>query len=412
MSRPNYRTGSSGLSRDLNRTAILRLIGVSGPIARARIAQQLALSPATVTSITRELIESGLVRVADRAPSAGGRPALLLELVGGAAAALGVKIAADHLVGVVVDLDGVVVERFEEQLDVGGVDAPERLVGILGRWLGAAQRRAPLLGVGLGVPGIVNADRGSVTAPLIGWADLPLRDRLQDALQVPVLVDNDVNTLAISERLYGRGRGAENFIAVTLGRGIGLGIVTSGDIYHGFRGGAGEFGHVTVDVDGPLCTCGKHGCLEALVADPALVAQARSDGVIGRSGSIETLRRKAQGGDAAAVAMFSRAGSVLGRSVAGLVNVLSPQLVLISGEGTQAWPYYADAFEESLRSNLFPPLRDVEVEVDPWDDAKWAIGAAALVLRATFTPLVDGRENELALRAWLHADPRPTEVVA
>src|SRR5581483_3359146 len=104
----SYRTGSAGLSRDLNRTAILRLIGNAGPVARATIAQRLGLSPATVTSITRELIESGVVRVADRAPSAGGRPALLLEIVGGAAAAFGVKIAADHLVGVIVDLDGVV----------------------------------------------------------------------------------------------------------------------------------------------------------------------------------------------------------------------------------------------------------------------------------------------------------------
>jgi predicted NBD/HSP70 family sugar kinase len=408
----SYRTGSSGLSRDLNRAAILRLIGISGPIARTGIARRLGLSPATVTSITRELIESGLVRVADRAPSAGGRPALLLELVGGAARAFGVKVAADHLVGVMVDLDAVVVDRFEQQLDVGASGALDRVVEVLGGWLDAAQRRTPLLGVGLGVPGVVNADRGSVTAPLMGWSDLAVRDRLQEALHVPVLVDNDVNTLAISERLYGRGRGAENFITVTLGRGIGLGIVAGGDIYHGFGGGAGEFGHVTAVEDGPLCTCGKHGCLEALVADPALVAQARADGVIGRSGTIETLRRKASGGDARAVAIFDRAGELLGRSVAGLVNVLSPQLVLVSGEGTQGWAYYAASFEQALRANLFPPLRGVEVEVDPWDDAKWAIGAAALVLRATFTPLVDGRQDELAMRAWLHADPRPTEVVA
>jgi predicted NBD/HSP70 family sugar kinase len=94
---------------------------------------------------------------------------------------------------------------------------------------------------------------------------------------------------------------------------------------------------------------------------------------------------------------------VLGRAVAGLVNVLSPQLVLISGEGTQAWQLFAPAFERALREHLFPPFAGVEVEVDPWDDAKWAIGAAALVLRATFTPLVDGRQDELAMRAWLHA---------
>src|SRR3954454_24887696 len=111
----SYRTGATGLTRDLNRAAILRLIGLSGPIARTSIASRLGLSPATVTSITRELIESGLVRVADRAPSAGGRPAMLLELVGGAATAFGAKIAADHLTGVLLDLDAAVIERFEER---------------------------------------------------------------------------------------------------------------------------------------------------------------------------------------------------------------------------------------------------------------------------------------------------------
>jgi predicted NBD/HSP70 family sugar kinase len=407
----SYRTGSSGLSRDLNRTAILRLVGTSGPIARAAIAQRLGLSPATVTSITRELIESGLVRVADRAPSAGGRPALLLELVGGAATAFGAKIAADHLTGVLMDLDAAVIERFEAKLDLEAEGALDRVAGVLADWLGEAQRRAPLLGVGLGVPGVVNAERGTVTAPLIGWRDVPVRDRLQTHLQLPVLVDNDVNTLAISERLYGRGRTAENFLTVTIGRGIGLGIVGGGDIYHGFGGGAGEFGHVTVEADGPRCTCGRKGCLEALVADPALVAQARAAGVIGRSATIETLRKRARGGDADAIAIFDRAGAVFGRAVAGLVNVLSPQLVLISGEGTQGWSLFAASFDRALRSHLFPPFVGVEVEVDPWDDAKWAIGAAALVLRATFTPLVDGRQDELAMRAWLHADQRGREEV-
>jgi predicted NBD/HSP70 family sugar kinase len=407
-----FRTGSSGLSRDLNRSAILRLIGSSRPIARAEIAQRLGLSPATVTSITRELIDSGLVRVAERAPSGGGRPALLLELVGGAATALGVKIAPDHTVGVTVDLDGVVYRTFEERADLTSHDALDTVSEVLGRWLDEAGERAPLLGVGLGVPGVVDREAGAVTAPLMDWRDLPLRDRLQAELRTPVLVDNDVNTLAVSESLYGRGRGAESFVAVTLGRGVGLGIVAGGDIYRGFGGGAGEFGHVTADADGPLCTCGKRGCLEALVADPALVAQARERHVIGRSGTIETLRRKASSGDAGALAIFERAGELLGRHVAGLVNILCPQLVLVSGEGTQGWSYLADSFDASLRKNLFPPFGGVAVEVDPWDDAKWAIGAAALVLRATFTPLVDGREDELATRAWLHSDVRPAEEVA
>jgi predicted NBD/HSP70 family sugar kinase len=408
----SYRTGATGLSRDLNRSAILRLIGLSGPIARTSIAKRLGLSPATVTSITRELIETGIVRIASRAPSRGGRPALLLEIVGRAATAFGVKIAPDHLVGVLVDLDAEVITQFEERLDMTAANSFEAAVEVIRRWLTEAETQAPLLGIGLGVPGVVDGPGGTVTSPMIGWRDFPLRDSLQSALGVPVLVDNDVNTLAISERLYGRGRDAEDFITLTLGRGIGLGIVARGDIYHGFGGGAGEFGHVTAVVDGPVCTCGKRGCLEAVVADPALLHAARARGVVGRRQGLAALRRKAEAGDADARAIYAQAATILGQAVAGLVNVLSPQLILISGEGTQAWAHFEESFEKSLHANLFPPLRGVSVEVDPWDDVEWAVGAASLVLRTTFTPLVDGTQDELAMRAWIRADSQAAEVVA
>src|SRR5436189_3166080 len=121
--RPVYRTASAGLSRDLNRAAIFRMIGSAGPIARAQIARRLGLSPATVTAVTRELLDQGLVRVAERAPSRGGRPALLLEVVGGAAASFGVKVAPDHLVGVRVDLEAEVLQRFEAPFDAAAPDA-------------------------------------------------------------------------------------------------------------------------------------------------------------------------------------------------------------------------------------------------------------------------------------------------
>jgi predicted NBD/HSP70 family sugar kinase len=408
----SYRTGATGLTRDLNRAAILRLIGLSGPIARTSIAKRLGLSPATVTSITRELIESGIVRTADRAPSRGGRPALLLEIVSRSAHAFGVKIAPDHLVGVVVDLDGDVIEQFEARLDLTAAHGFDAAVTVLGGWLDEAAAETPLLGVGLGVPGVVDSSSGRVTSPLIGWSDFALRDALQQELGIAVLVDNDVNTLATAERLYGRGRDVEDFITLTLGRGVGLGIVANGDIYHGHGGGAGEFGHVTAVVDGPVCSCGKRGCLEAVIGDPALVAIARGDGTIGKRHGIAALRRQADAGDADARAIFAEAATVLGQAVANLVNVLSPKLILVSGEGAQAWAHYEEAFGRSLQTHVFPPLRGVTVEVDPWDDAKWAVGAASLVLRTTFTPLVDGTQHELAMRAWARPDSQATEVVA
>jgi predicted NBD/HSP70 family sugar kinase len=370
--------------RDLSQAAVLRLIAAEPRIARAEIARRLGLSPATVTTVTRRLIETGIVRVAETAPSRGGRPRLLLEIVGGAAHALGVKIAADHVTTVIVDLDGEVVERADRPFDAVAADPVGRLAALLRPVVDGKLSRS-LLGVGLGVPGVVGAT-GHVTAPILGWDDLPATEELSRELGLPVLADNDVNTLAVAEHLYGRGRQMSAFLTVTIGRGVGLGIVIGGAVYRGHGGGAGEFGHVTAVEDGDRCTCGKHGCLETLAADPALVAAARGAGLLAADDGIDALRGLAAAGSEDALALYRRAGHALGRALSDLVNVFSPELVLLSGEGILAWPYLSEAVESSFRSGLFPPLADVALEIDPWDDAKWARGAASLVLRPTFVP--------------------------
>jgi predicted NBD/HSP70 family sugar kinase len=394
------RRGTTSLIRDLNRAAILGLVSDQGRIARVEIARHLALSPAAVTDIIRELVDDGLVQEVEQATSSGGRRPILLGLVGRAAQAIGVKIAADHLALVRVALDGSVLARETEPFHASQPDALERLA----RWLvamvdGAAAYPGRLLGVGLGVPGIVDSS-GVVQAPMLGWTDLAMGPTLGARLSVPVLVDNDVNTLAVAERLYGLGRGLDHTITVTIGRGVGLGIVVAGDLYRGARGGAGEFGHVPIADDGPFCSCGRRGCLEAFVADPALVRQAIEAGVVDPADPqpVVALRRAADAGEPLAIGIYRDAGAILGRAVAGLVNVLSPQRIILSGEGTQVWPHLSEAFESSLRRAVFPPLADVPVEVDPWDDAKWARGAAALVLRATFAVPLYERQTEDAVR--------------
>ncbi|MHB8958950.1 MAG: ROK family protein [Candidatus Limnocylindrales bacterium] len=380
------RPGSGTLIRDLNLSAILALIGREGPIARIDIARRLALSPATVTILTRDLVGQGLVREVDQAPSTGGRPAILLGLVGSAAHVIGMKIAAERVTAVDVSLDGEPIAYAERPFDASSPDCVEALgdivEGLVAGWSDPSRR---LLGVGLGLPGVIDAPSGTVDSPLLGWHDLPLGRRLEERVGVPILLENDVNTLAVAERLYGRGMGLDHFATITIGRGVGLGIVVGGELYRGACGGAGELGHVRVLEDGPACTCGGHGCLEAVVADPALVREAVEEGILPPDGDIVALRVLANAGDPAALTVFARAGRILGGAVAGLVNILSPSLLLVSGEGTQSWPHLAATFDAALRDGLFGPLRGLVVEVDPWDDTKWARGAASLVLRATFS---------------------------
>lgn len=409
------RRGSATLIRDLNRAAILGAVGRHGPISRADTASRLGLSPATVTAITRDLLADGLLAEVDQAPSRGGRPGILLALVGDAAQVVGLKVAANHVLGVRADLNGVELERFGGPIELGG-DPAEAIALVLEAALARAATPDPnangsavpsrVLGIGLGVPGIVDQQRGTVRSPHLGWDALPLGPALQARLGVPVLIDNDVNTLAIAERLDGRGRDLEHFVTVTIGPGVGLGIVVGGEIYRGADGAAGEFGHVRVVEDGPACVCGRRGCLEAIVGDSALVRDARARGVeLGTDdeAAVATLRVLADAGDGRARAIFAHAGETLGRAVGGLVAILGPQSVLLSGEGTQAWPLLEAAFREAYADGVLggqPP----RVEVDPWDDARWARGAAALVLQATFrSPIYEHAADEL-LRGRLVGD--------
>src|SRR6266536_803508 len=247
------------------------------------------------------------------------------------------------------------------------------------------------------------AGSGIVQAPVLGWRHLPLGEHLARVLDLPVLIDNDVNTLAMAESLYGLGRELGSYLTVTLGRGIGLGIVINGELYRGARGAAGELGHVTVDANGELCACGKRGCLETLVAEPALVRKSRSIGMLGPEEGIAELLGLAAAGDERALSIYRCAGWALGLAVAGLAVVLNPEAILVSGEGRRGWPYLARAFTTAFEANVFPPLAGtVRVRIDDWDHTKWALGAAALVLRAPFATPMHGTPAIDQIRARLN----------
>ena len=265
------RKGAPGAAlRDVNRSAVLRLIGRHGPISRADIARQVGVSPGTITALARNLIEAGIVTPVEQALPRGGRPAELLGLVGSAAVAVGAKVANDHLAIVCAELDGTMSASTTVPFDAVAGNPFAMLAELLEPHVAAASTGQLLLGIGLGLPGFEDPyGSGVVQAPLLGWRHLPLGEHLTRALGVPVLVDNDVNTLAVAESLYGIGRGFDHFLTVTLGRGVGMGIVVDGELYRGARGAAGEFGHVDAGGDA-LCACGKRGCLETIAAEPAL----------------------------------------------------------------------------------------------------------------------------------------------
>lgn len=394
-------TGSRPSARgDVVASAILGLLGTRGPTSRADVARALDVSPATVTQLTKDLIARGLVVELEHAPSQGGRPARLLGLVHSAGGAIGVKVTADHVAVVDVDLDGTVRSSTSHPFDP---DAPHA-IDALGHILGAAMREhdGHLLGIGVGIPGSVDAQAsGIVEAPTLGWADAHVGAVLRAALGVPVLVENDVNTLAVAERLYGMGREHGSYLVITIGRGIGCGIVVDGAVYRGASGGAGEIGHVPMAVDGPRCECGSTGCLEAFVGDAALLRSAREAGLEVTTSA--ELLAAADGGDAVAREVYRSAGSMLGRALAGVVHTVDPEVIVLLGEGIGAWRHWEPGFEPAFRGHLMPARRGIPFVVEPWDEDKWALGAAALVLATPFDATGAAGDQGRLVRERLHA---------
>jgi predicted NBD/HSP70 family sugar kinase len=244
--------------------------------------------------------------------------------------------------------------------------------------------------VGIGLAGIIDAERGILNqSPIFGWKEVPLGSMLRKKLHVPVYLENDVNTLTLTEKWYGQGQGLDHFLTITVGRGVGMGIVVNGQLYRGQIGGAGEFGHTLVNPDGPPCACGKRGCLETYVSDPGLVRTAQEYYARGEIPvniqNVEQLLALAQAGNSCAREILARAGQVLGEGIANLIGLFNPQKIFISGEGTRFGVFLFEPMKEAIQRHNMPGLlRRDTVEIAPWGDDAWARGAAGLVLREVF----------------------------
>lgn len=374
---------TSSIRSDATRTAMLALVGREGPLHRASIARELGVNPMTVTQVARELIREGLLEELDRSPSTGGRPGQLLGLVGTAGRAVGAKVSLDSLVVVDMRLDGQVVSSRIEEFDATRPDAVADLAERLRSFVKTDY--IPLLGVGVCLPGVIDRpELGNVESASLGWLSVPLGRHLTGVLGVPVMVENSVKAFAFGELLYGLGRKLNTFLVATIGRGIGLATVVNRVVIRGAHGGAGEIAHVLIDPKGPLCTRGHRGCLESYAGQDGLLRAARSGGLLGDADGLEILVERADNKEPAAVSIFARAATELGRSLARSITTLDPELVILGGEGTSAWRHWDASFSQALNAALPDDWGPVNIALASWEDTSWAQGAAALVLATPF----------------------------
>jgi predicted NBD/HSP70 family sugar kinase len=256
--------------RGHNRSLVLQTLFRDGRMSRADIARGTGLTRVTMSTLVAELIADNLVvEIGQREDSRPGKPATILDLNRDAFEIVGIDLSgSSSFRGALLDLDGKILDRVEVELaDSRGDEAVAKVLGIADALVERSSR--PLLGIGVGSPGVINLDGVVLTAPNLGWSDVHLRERLHERFGVPVVVGNDANAAALAEHTFGGASG--DIMLVKVGYGVGAGLLLDGILQVGSRFSAGEIGHVVVGTDGgALCACGKHGCLETWLAVPRL----------------------------------------------------------------------------------------------------------------------------------------------
>lgn len=282
---------------------------------------------------------------------------------------------------------GGIVELYREQTLAREGPEPviERIVAAIGRVFSRITAAGgDIRGIVLGAPGIISSREGTVVSSpnLPGWHDVPLRDRVAAAIGFPVLLENDANAAAFGEYWRGAGEGCASMVLLTLGTGVGGGLVLGGELWRGADGMAGEIGHITVEPGGRTCRCGNAGCLETYASATGIVDTYRELSAIEESVTAEEVHRRAHEGDANARQSYREAGRSLGLAFASLVNLLNPERIVIGGGVLPAWDLFMPAAEHEMRRRAFAaPASSVRIAPAALGDLAGVTGAAGLLWR-------------------------------
>ncbi len=416
----NIRRGNKQLIKELNRAIVINTILNYGPISRTRISEFTDLGLSTVSNIVADLIKKELIYETGEEESSGGRRAILLEFNCNDRFVLGIKIGLD---GIIIGL----VNMKSKILDQHFIPSPiksneeivlEVLIKAIRELINKNHIQAEkIVGCGIGVSGLVNQKEGMlVFSKILGWEKIRFREILEKEFNFPIFVDKDVNVLTLAEKRFGVGKKTNNFICITIGKGVGAGIVIKGEIYHGSCGGAGDFGHIIIDKDGPLCYCGKQGCLETFSSDKFIINKIKEalsnqqDTMIKdflkkkedlNSISVDTVLKAAQKGDIVSRNIFQEVGKNLAMGIVNLISLFDPELIVVGGEGVKAGELIFPTMRKVIRDN-FPYKKEIKIiPLQPGEEG-WIIGAAELVLSEVFKTPIFKSKGKVAIKSAFH----------
>ena len=398
MRSSKHNTADQAWVRKMNRAIILEVFRTHITLSRARLASETGLNPSTVSSIVGEIIEENLIRETDLIQASTGRPGRLLELNPEGGCALGVEINVDYIELVVTDFAANILwrQRQDSTPEAGQQMIMSQVVDLAKQASAFVQERnSRVLGIGVGVPGLVDVTNGLLRlAPNLQWTNVPIGDILAGYFDCPIYVENEANAAALGEYYFGAVRNVKNFIYLSAGVGLGSGIVMGGKLFRGMFGYAGEAGHMTLDVNGELCGCGKRGCWETFVG-PRAVEQRVRKSLAGGTASIlhdmakgelekivfEDVIQAAQAGDQIAIDALGEVAFYLGVGIANLVNLFNVEVIVLGGALNNASSLLLKDVERiALENTLVPGREHLRIIPSAHGSDACIMGSIALVL--------------------------------
>lgn len=351
---------------------------LNGPISRSDIARRLGLSAGSLTRLSTPLIESGLlVESGERVEGSRGRPSVLLDIVPESRHFIGIKLTGDGVLGVVTDLRATMIATGYAPLTSR---EPDDVVEVLGSVVRDVARHVPsVTALGVGVGGLVTDRRIVRSAPFLDWTDVDLGYALERSTGLETVVENDLIAFTEYERWFGAGRNLDRFAVITLGAGVGYGLVAGGAVAADDDAGIGLVGHWPLDPFGPVCRAGHRGCAQSVLTTSAIIQGVSA--AVGRAVSYDEALTLAEAGEPGARRVVDDAGRGLGRLLAAVANLTMPEIIVLGGEGVRLAAVAGDGIAEGLAMDRDARARRIPLIMTSGDDTEWCRGAAVLAIQ-------------------------------
>ncbi|AJY75866.1 ROK family transcriptional regulator [Paenibacillus beijingensis] len=391
------RNGSKELIKDINRYKVLNIIREKQYISRSEIARLSDLGMSTLTYIIDDLTRQGLISEVGESSSTGGRRAKLIEFNKNFGTTISVKIEEERFLIALTNMNAEIIDMMKIPFEKYA--KPEFVVAMLEKQiemllLKNQKVRSDLQGIGILSSGLVNRHEGIILrSSMLGWNNVPIAQLLQQQItDVPIFVDKNINGYALAELSNGEGQESDDFVLVSVGAGLGLSVVIGKKIHYGSIGGAGEFGHTTMEMGGYPCHCGQQGCLEMYASEFYFKNKGKELLSLYPNTSLkhfnfEEVAEHAQKGDPLASELMDKMGCYLGYGIRNLINTFNPDKIVIAGEGIKYSSLFMENAKRISQDNFFSKMGiETQLVQSRLKDDAWLVGGALLAINHIFQP--------------------------